>query len=88
MQYHKSLLFAVFWQNVKVDAFPKCDFIPVDFYEVRHIKASFKKLLRACCPSPSRPPNPNTNTNSEHGYLKEVEESEWLPQVMKPSACD
>ena len=64
-------------QNVKVDAFPKCDFIPVDFYEVRHVKASFKKLMRACCPS--RPPS-----SSEHGYLKAVEESEWLPQV-RPS---
>ncbi|KAK7481835.1 hypothetical protein BaRGS_00026861, partial [Batillaria attramentaria] len=61
-------------KNVKVDAFPKCDFIPVDFYEVRHIKASFKKLMRACVPS--RPP-----TNSEQGFLKAIEESEWLPQL-------
>jgi myotubularin-related protein 5/13 len=60
---------------VKVDAFPKCDFIPVDFYDVRHVKASFKKLLRACCPS--RPPPPN----AEYGYLKAVEESGWLPQI-------
>ncbi|KAL8615600.1 hypothetical protein ACOMHN_026590 [Nucella lapillus] len=61
-------------KNVRVDAFPKCDFIPVDFYEVRHIKASFKKLMRACCPS--RPAS-----GPEQGYLKAVEDSEWLPQL-------
>ncbi|XP_070199867.1 myotubularin-related protein 13-like isoform X2 [Littorina saxatilis] len=60
-------------KNVKVDAFPKCDFIPVDFYEVRHVKASFKKLMRACCPS--------APYSSEHGFLKSIEESEWLSQL-------
>ncbi|XP_076471850.1 myotubularin-related protein 13-like isoform X2 [Babylonia areolata] len=61
-------------KNVKVDAFPDCDFIPVDFYEVRHIKASFKKLMRACCPS-------RQALGSEQGYLKSVQDSEWLPQL-------
>nr|XP_022319337.1 myotubularin-related protein 13-like isoform X1 [Crassostrea virginica] len=60
-------------KGIKVESFPKCDFIPVDFYEVRHVKASFKKLMRACVPSAPLAP--------ETGFLKLVEESEWLLQV-------
>lgn len=56
-----------------MESFPKCDFIPVDFYEVRHVKASFKKLMRACVPS--------APLTQETGFLKLVEESEWLLQV-------
>ncbi|RUS71898.1 hypothetical protein EGW08_020336 [Elysia chlorotica] len=61
-------------KGIKSECFPKCDFIPVDFYEVRQVKTSFKKLMRACVPS-------NTPTNQEQGFLKAVEESEWLPQL-------
>lgn len=50
-----------------------CDFIPMDFHDVRHIKASFKKLMRACVPSSS--------SDTEQGFLKAVENSEWLNQV-------
>ena len=57
-----------------MESFPKCDFIPVDYYEVRHVKSSFKKLMRACVPS--SPFNEN-----ERGFLKAMEETEWLPQV-------
>ena len=62
-------------KSVKLDSFPKCDFIPVDYPEVRHTKAAFKKLLRACCPS--APPTP------EHPFLKAVEESGWLPLLQQ-----
>ena len=64
----------VILQGIKMDSFPKCDFIPVDYYEVRHVKSSFKKLMRACVPS--SPFNEN-----ERGFLKAMEETEWLPQV-------
>lgn len=57
-----------------MESFPKCDFIPVDYHEVRHVKSSFKKLMRACVPS--SPFNEN-----ERGFLKAMEETEWLPQV-------
>ena len=62
-----------FFQGVKLESFPKCDFIPVDFYEVRHVKASFKKLSRACVPSSPQGPDAS--------FHKAVEESGWLPQV-------
>lgn len=55
-----------------MESFQKCDFIPVDFFEVRHVKASFKKLMRACVPSSLSP---------EANFYKAVEESEWLLQV-------
>ncbi|KAI8512806.1 ARS-binding factor 1 [Branchiostoma belcheri] len=74
---HGSVLYAFGeksqMKGVKADQFPKCDFIPVDFVEVRHMKASFKKLMRACVPSA-----PFTDPNM--GFLKAVEESEWLQQ--------
>ncbi|XP_078661870.1 myotubularin-related protein 13-like [Branchiostoma floridae x Branchiostoma belcheri] len=75
---HGSVLYAFGeksqMKGVKADQFPKCDFIPVDFVEVRHMKASFKKLMRACVPSA-----PFTDPNM--GFLKAVEESEWLQQI-------
>uniref|UniRef100_A0A0L8FQN0 PH domain-containing protein n=1 Tax=Octopus bimaculoides TaxID=37653 RepID=A0A0L8FQN0_OCTBM len=61
-------------KGIKVDSFRQCDFIPVDFFEVRHIKASFKKLMKACVPS--APPS-----SPEHTLYKGVEDSEWLLQV-------
>ncbi|XP_050410421.1 myotubularin-related protein 13 isoform X2 [Patella vulgata] len=60
-------------KGIKMESFPKCDFIPVDFYEVRHVKASFKKLMRACIPSTAFPVG--------EGFYKAVEESEWLLQI-------
>ena len=69
-----SLLVYFVVQGIKVDSFPKCDFIPVDYYEVRHVKSSFKKLMRACAPS-------SPFNEAERGFLKAVEETEWLPQV-------
>ncbi|KAJ8313207.1 hypothetical protein KUTeg_009240 [Tegillarca granosa] len=60
-------------KGIKMDSFPKCDFIPVDFYEVRHVKASFKKLMRACVPS--------APTTVDQSFMKSVEDSEWLLQI-------
>lgn len=55
-----------------MESFPKCDFIPVDHVEVRHVKSSYKKLMRACLPS---------TMSTDPGFLKAVEESEWLSQI-------
>ncbi|XP_029848288.2 myotubularin-related protein 13 isoform X2 [Ixodes scapularis] len=61
-------------KGMKAESYSNCDFIPVEYYEVRQVKASFKKLMRACCPS--TPP-----TNPELSFYKMVEGSEWLNQL-------
>ena len=62
------------FQGFRLESFSKCDFIPVDYYDARHVKASFKKLMRACVPS-------GPFTDPEKGFLHAVEESEWLKQL-------
>lgn len=57
-----------------MDSFHRCDFIPVEYNEVRHVKSSFKKLMRAFVPSTSF-------TDPEKGFMRAVEDSEWLPQL-------
>ncbi|XP_064480386.1 myotubularin-related protein 13-like isoform X2 [Ornithodoros turicata] len=61
-------------KGVKAESYPNCDFIPMEYYEARQVKASFKKLMRACCPSAS-PASP------EVSFYKMVEGSEWLNQL-------
>ncbi|KAK8779525.1 hypothetical protein V5799_019134, partial [Amblyomma americanum] len=62
------------WQGIKPETYANCDLIPVEYPEVRQVKASFKKLLRACCPS--APP-----ASPELSFYKMVEGSEWLSQL-------
>ncbi|XP_074605890.1 myotubularin-related protein 13-like [Acropora palmata] len=62
----KSLL-----RNVKQEAYPKCEFVPIELPDIRAVRASFKKFQRACCPS----------TEPNLSYIQQVEESEWLQQL-------
>lgn len=50
-------------KGIKIDSAPKTDFIPVEYYDVRHTKAAFKKLMRACIPS-------SQNVEPEHSFHK------------------
>lgn len=61
-------------KGIKPETYANCDLIPVEYPEVRQVKASFKKLLRACCPS--APP-----ASPELSFYKMVEGSEWLNQL-------
>ncbi|XP_065158308.1 myotubularin-related protein 13 isoform X2 [Atheta coriaria] len=60
-------------KGVKVESAPKTDFIPVEYHDVRHTKAAFKKLMRACIPSSQPEP--------DQSYHKLIENSEWLQQL-------
>ncbi|XP_066963738.1 myotubularin-related protein 13 [Macrobrachium rosenbergii] len=76
--FHKAALY-VFGEKtqikgIKTDAYHKTEFIPVDFTEVRQIKSSFKKLMRACIPS-------SPAAEQEQSFYRAVESSEWLNQL-------
>ncbi|XP_044003006.1 myotubularin-related protein 13 isoform X2 [Aphidius gifuensis] len=61
-------------RGIKTEPAPKTDFIPVEYFDVRHTKTSFKKLMRACMPSAP-------NVEPDQTFYKLIESSEWLQQL-------
>nr|XP_031362414.1 myotubularin-related protein 5 [Lonchura striata domestica] len=63
-------------QGVKPDPLQHWEVVPIEVFDVRQVKASFKKLMKACVPGcPSSDPSV--------AYLRSLEESEWLSQIHK-----
>ncbi|NWX92840.1 MTMR5 protein, partial [Nothoprocta pentlandii] len=61
-------------KGVKPDPLQHWELVPIEVFDVRQVKASFKKLMKACVPGcPSTEPSV--------AYLRSLEESEWLSQV-------
>lgn len=61
-------------KGIKMDAAPKAEFIPVEYYDIRHTRAAFKKIMRACLPS-------SPNAEPEHSFCRLIENAEWLQQI-------
>ncbi|XP_041636303.1 myotubularin-related protein 5 isoform X3 [Cheilinus undulatus] len=55
----------------KQDSFQQWEVVPIEVCDVRQVKNSFKKLMKACVPS-SPTPDPNMS------FLRCLEESEWM----------
>ena len=72
----------------RLEQFQNYCFLPLELHDVSQIKASFKKMTRACVPSIS---NGHTNNNGSDApsatssnsmsFYKLIEESRWLYQV-------
>ncbi|XP_077025391.1 myotubularin-related protein 5 isoform X6 [Tamandua tetradactyla] len=64
-------------KGVRPDPLQQWELVPIEVFEVRQVKASFKKLLKACVPGcPAAEPGPAS-------YLRSLEDSEWLSQIHK-----
>uniref|UniRef100_A0A8C9W162 SET binding factor 1 n=1 Tax=Scleropages formosus TaxID=113540 RepID=A0A8C9W162_SCLFO len=58
------------------DSFQQWEVIPIEAFDVRHVKASFKKLMKACVPGSSFS---EANTT----FYRCLEESEWMRLLHK-----
>lgn len=53
------------------------EFIPIELHEVRHVKSSFKKVLKVCVPSDPK------SVDATYGstFLREFMSTDWLKQI-------
>ncbi|XP_032972830.1 myotubularin-related protein 5 isoform X1 [Rhinolophus ferrumequinum] len=63
-------------KGVRPDPLQQWELVPIEVFEARQVKTSFKKLLKACVPGcPALEPSP--------AFLRSLEDSEWLTQIHK-----
>lgn len=63
-------------RGVKPDPLQHWEVVPIEVFDTRQVKSSFKKLMKACVPG-----SPSTEPGA--AYLRSLEESEWLMQIHK-----
>ncbi|XP_051045590.1 myotubularin-related protein 5 isoform X1 [Phodopus roborovskii] len=64
-------------KGVRPDPLQQWELVPIEVFEARQVKASFKKLLKACVPGCS------ATEPSAASFLRSLEDSEWLIQIHK-----
>ncbi|XP_049627490.1 myotubularin-related protein 5 isoform X3 [Suncus etruscus] len=64
-------------KGVRPDPLQQWELVPIEVFEARQVKTSFKKLLKACVPGCS-----NTDL-APASFLRALEDSEWLVQIHK-----
>ncbi|XP_041528067.1 myotubularin-related protein 5 isoform X3 [Microtus oregoni] len=64
-------------KGVRPDPLQQWELVPIEVFEARQVKASFKKLLKACVPG-----CPAVESGSA-SFLRSLEDSEWLIQIHK-----
>ncbi|XP_038198614.1 myotubularin-related protein 5 isoform X2 [Arvicola amphibius] len=64
-------------KGVRPDPLQQWELVPIEVFEARQVKASFKKLLKACVPG-----CPAIESSSA-SFLRSLEDSEWLIQIHK-----
>ncbi|XP_074182751.1 myotubularin-related protein 5 isoform X8 [Rhinolophus sinicus] len=63
-------------KGVRPDPLQQWELVPIEVFEARQVKTSFKKLLKACVPGcPAAEPS--------SAFLRSLEDSEWLTQIHK-----
>uniref|UniRef100_A0A671RQX9 Myotubularin-related protein 5-like n=1 Tax=Sinocyclocheilus anshuiensis TaxID=1608454 RepID=A0A671RQX9_9TELE len=62
----------------KQDSFQQWEVVPIEVFDVRQVKNSFKKLMKACVPS-----SLNTEPNTNMTFHRCLEESEWMNLLHK-----
>uniref|UniRef100_A0A3B3SA28 SET binding factor 1 n=1 Tax=Paramormyrops kingsleyae TaxID=1676925 RepID=A0A3B3SA28_9TELE len=53
------------------DSFQQWEVVPIEVFDVRQVKTSFRKLMKACVPS-------STSTDPNMTFYRCLEESEWM----------
>lgn len=61
-------------QGGKQDSFQQWEVVPIEVCDVRQVKNSFKKLMKACVPSSS-------TLDPSMSFLRCLEDSEWMTLV-------
>lgn len=61
-------------QGGKQDSFQQWEVVPIEVCDVRQVKNSFKKLMKACVPSSS-------TSDPNQSFQRCLEESEWMALV-------
>lgn len=61
-------------QGGKQDSFQQWEVVPIEVCDVRQVKNSFKKLMKACVPSSS-------TLDPSMSFLRCLEDSEWMALV-------